>query len=472
MDKVSYALGIGIGRQLASMGAETLNIDDFAQAVKDAIAGKLQISEQEAQELVQNFFAAQEAKTQAAAAEKGKVAKEAGEKFLAENGKKEGIITTKSGLQYQVLREGNGKAPKATDQVECHYEGTLIDGTKFDSSYDRGQTATFPLNQVIAGWTEGLQLMTEGAKYRFFIPYQLGYGERGAGAAIPPFGAVVACAAATFVACGNSTPKADLKNDVDTMSYAMGMSQTQGLKEFLVERMGVDTAYMDDFIKGLNDGANAGDDKKKAAYYAGIQIGQQISNQMVKGINHEVFGNDSTQTISLKNFMAGFITGTTGKKGLMTVEQAQQVAQAKMMAIKAKAMEKQYGPNKQAGEKFLAANKKKPGVVTLPSGLQYKVIKEGNGPMPKDTSLVKVNYEGKTIDGKVFDSSYKRGDAVTLRANQVIKGWTEALVRMPVGSVWEVYIPQELAYGEREQAQIKPFSALIFKIELVSLGAK
>ena len=135
-------------------------------------------------------------------------------------------------------------------------------------------------------------------------------------------------------------------------------------------------------------------------------------------------------------------------------------------------MEKQYGPNKQAGEKFLAANKKKPGVVTLPSGLQYKVIKEGNGPMPKDTSLVKVNYEGKTIDGKVFDSSYKRGDAVTLRANQVIKGWTEALVRMPVGSVWEVYIPQELAYGEREQAQIKPFSALIFKIELVSLGAK
>lgn len=286
------------------------------------------------------------------------------------------------------------------------------------------------------------------------------------------FGAVVACAAATFVACGNSTPKADLKNDVDTMSYAMGMSQTQGLKEFLVERMGVDTAYMDDFIKGLNDGANAGDDKKKAAYYAGIQIGQQISNQMVKGINHEVFGNDSTQTISLKNFMAGFITGTTGKKGLMTVEQAQQVAQAKMMAIKAKAMEKQYGPNKQAGEKFLAANKKKPGVVTLPSGLQYKVIKEGNGLMPKDTSLVKVNYEGKTIDGKVFDSSYKRGDAVTLRANQVIKGWTEALVRMPVGSVWEVYIPQELAYGEREQGQIKPYSPLVFKIELIKVGGK
>lgn len=282
----------------------------------------------------------------------------------------------------------------------------------------------------------------------------------------------MAFAAATFVSCGNSTPKADLKDEVDTLSYAMGMAQTQGLKEYLSDRLQIDTAYMDDFIKGLNDGANAGDDKKKAAYYAGIQIGQQISNQMVKGINHEVFGDDSTKTISLKNFMAGFVSGTTGKKGLMTVEQAAQVAQAKMVSIKAKAMEKQYGPNKVAGEKFLAANKKKPGVVTLPSGVQYKVIKEGNGPMPKDTSMVKVQYEGKTIDGKVFDSSYKRGEPISLRANQVIKGWTEALVHMPVGSVWEVYIPQNLAYGEREQGQIKPFSVLIFKIELVSLGEK
>ena len=283
---------------------------------------------------------------------------------------------------------------------------------------------------------------------------------------------MMAFAAATFVSCGNSTPKADLKDEVDTLSYAMGMAQTQGLKEYLSDRLQIDTAYMDDFIKGLNDGANAGDDKKKAAYYAGIQIGQQISNQMVKGINHEVFGEDSTKTISLKNFMAGFVSNTTGKKGLMTMEQAGQLVQVKMTAIKTKEMEKQYGPNKKAGEQFLAANKKKPGVVTLPSGVQYKVIKEGNGPMPKDTSMVKVNYEGKTIDGKVFDSSFKRGQAVDLRANQVIKGWTEALVHMPAGSVWEVYIPQQLAYGEREQGQIKPFSVLIFKIELISVGGK
>ena len=287
------------------------------------------------------------------------------------------------------------------------------------------------------------------------------------------FVAAMAIAAASIVAsCGNSTSsKPNLKNDVDTLSYAMGMAQTQGLKQYLAQ-MEIDTTYMDAFIKGLNEGANAGDDKKKAAYYMGIQIGQQISNRMVKGINHELFGEDSTKTISLKNFMAGFIQGVKGKKGLMTVEQAGQVAQMKMMAIKAKNMEEQYGPLKKKGEEWMAANAKKPGVKTLPSGVQYKVIKEGAGQMPKDTSVVKVNYEGRLIDGTVFDSSYKNGQPVTLRANQVIKGWTEALVHMPAGSVWEVYIPQELAYGDREQGQIKPYSPLVFKIELISVGGK
>ena len=192
MDKLSYALGIGIGSQLAGMGARELNIDDFAQAIKDVISGsQLKVDNVEAQTLVQNFFQEQEVKQQAAAAEAGKAAKAEGEAFLAENGKKEGIVTLPSGLQYQVLKEGNGKNPSATDQVVCHYEGTLIDGTVFDSSYQRNQPATFGLNQVIPGWTEGVQLMQEGAKYRFFIPYKLAYGERGAGAQIPPFATLV-----------------------------------------------------------------------------------------------------------------------------------------------------------------------------------------------------------------------------------------------------------------------------------------
>ena len=192
MDKLSYALGIGIGTQLRGMGATNLNIDDFAQAIKDAIAGKkLKVDNKEAQTLVNNFFAEQQARKEAAAAEAGRAAKAVGEDFLAENAKKDNIVVLPSGLQYEVIREGNGKKPSATSKVKCHYEGTLIDGTKFDSSYDRAEPATFGLNQVIAGWTEGLQLMSEGAKYRFFIPYNLAYGERGAGAQIPPFAALV-----------------------------------------------------------------------------------------------------------------------------------------------------------------------------------------------------------------------------------------------------------------------------------------
>ena len=192
MDKVSYALGLGIGRQLSDMGAQELNIDDFAQAIKDVIAGrKPLVDNREAQQIVQDFFQKQEQKQRAAAAEKHKVQKAEGEKYLAENAKKEGVVTLPSGLQYQVLREGNGRKPKATDQVRCHYEGMLIDGTLFDSSIQRGEPATFPLNGVIAGWTEGLQLMQEGAKYRLFIPYHLGSGERGAGGSIPPFAALV-----------------------------------------------------------------------------------------------------------------------------------------------------------------------------------------------------------------------------------------------------------------------------------------
>ena len=287
------------------------------------------------------------------------------------------------------------------------------------------------------------------------------------------FAAVAAVAAVMMYSCGNGTPKANLKTDVDTVSYALGIDQSQGLKEYLVGNMGIDTTYINEFIKGLNEGANAGDDKKKAAYYAGIQIGQQISNQMVKSINFQLFGNDTTKTISLKNLMAGFVSGVTGKGALMTPDSARQVAQNMMRQIKAKSLMKEFGPNKEAGEKFLAENAKKEGIVTLPSGVQYKVLKEGTGVIPVDTSMVKVHYEGRTLEGTVFDSSYKRGEPTKFRLDQVIAGWKDALKNMPAGSTWEVYVPQELAYGERQQgADIKPFSMLIFKIELLDVDPK
>lgn len=273
---------------------------------------------------------------------------------------------------------------------------------------------------------------------------------------------------AVMASCGNGTPKADLKNDVDTLSYAIGMAQTRGLRDYLT-RMGVDSTYLNDFIKGLNEGANAGDDKKKTAYYMGLQIGQQISQQMVKSINYEIFGEDSTQTISLKNFMAGFVTATLEKEGLMPLEKADSVARAKQMEIQQAQMEKLYGEWKKENEDYMAKIAAQSGLGKLENGVYYKVLTEGTGEIPADTSRVKVHYEGRLINDTIFDSSYKREEPTTFRCNQVIAGWTNALTHMPVGSKWEVYIPQDQAYGEREAGQIKPFSTLVFTIELLDI---
>ena len=193
MDNLSYALGLGIGQQLRQMGLkDDLKIDDFAQSITDVLQGnELKIKNQDAQKIVNDFFEAQESKLQAQRMEAGKVQLEEGKAFLVENGKREGVVTTKSGLQYEVLQEGTGKSPKATDKVQCHYEGRLLNGSVFDSSYKRNEPAVFGLNQVIAGWTEGVGLMKEGAKYRFYIPYLLAYGESGAGEMIPPYATLI-----------------------------------------------------------------------------------------------------------------------------------------------------------------------------------------------------------------------------------------------------------------------------------------
>ena len=192
MDKLSYALGIGIGNQLAQLGAQDIALEDFMQAIKDCLEGnEAKIQQQEAQRLVNEFFQKQEEREMERRREAGKAAKQAGEDWLKENAKQPKVIETPSGLQYEVLVQGNGRQPKATDTVRCHYEGRLIDGTVFDSSIKRGEPIDFPLNGVIRGWTEGLQLMAEGSKYRLYIPYQLAYGEAGAGASIPPYSALI-----------------------------------------------------------------------------------------------------------------------------------------------------------------------------------------------------------------------------------------------------------------------------------------
>ena len=185
MKDFSYALGLVIGHNLKGSGISAIDAQEFAAAVKDVLENaQTRIDSRKAQQIVNERLTAMQE-------EAGKAARETGEAFLADNAKKEGVVTTESGLQYMVLTEGSGKHPVATDRVKCHYEGRLIDGTVFDSSYRRGEPATFPLNGVIAGWTEGLQLMGEGAKFRFFIPYNLAYGARGAGESIPPYAALV-----------------------------------------------------------------------------------------------------------------------------------------------------------------------------------------------------------------------------------------------------------------------------------------
>ena len=284
------------------------------------------------------------------------------------------------------------------------------------------------------------------------------------------FLAALAIAAVTMTSCSGGAPKANLKSDVDSLSYAMGLSQTDGLKQYLAQTGQLDTAYIDAFIKGMVESANAGDNKKQAAYYAGIQIGQQIANNMVRGLNYQLFEDDSTRSVSLNNILAGIVTGLKGKKGIFTQEEANAVADRLMQSIKAGVAAERYSENKAAGEKFMAENAKKEGVVTLPSGVQYKILKEGKGAIPADSSTVTMHYEGRLINDSVFDSSYKRNQPYTVRCNQNIKGFTEALTHMPAGSIWEVYIPQELAYGERQAgAMVKPFSALIFKIELIEV---
>ena len=281
----------------------------------------------------------------------------------------------------------------------------------------------------------------------------------------------VALAAISFASCTAQAPKAEFKNEIDSLSYMFGVANTQGLDYYISGQLGVDTTYMADFIAGVVAGVSQ-NTPKDVAYNAGLQIGQQITGRIIEGINNQLFAGDSTQALNQDNFIAGFVSALKKKPGMVTPEEASAYVQTHADAIKAKALEAKYGENKAAGEKFLAENAKKEGVKTTESGLQYKVIKEGKGAIPTETSTVKVHYKGTLVDGTEFDSSYNRNEPTSFRANQVIKGWTEALTMMPVGSKWELYIPQELAYGARETGDIKPFSTLIFEVELFEIEKK
>ena len=259
----------------------------------------------------------------------------------------------------------------------------------------------------------------------------------------------------------------ELNSSSDTLSYAAGMMLTDGLIPYL-KQTGVDTAYMAKFIEGFETIVKSGDNPEMKAYVAGMEIANRVKDQMLSRMKGDL--KDSPDSIFDELAFRGFIDGLKSDTSVYDSKRASEMFKQKFEAAKKAKEEKLYGPNRDAGKAFLAENAKKDSVVTLPSGLQYKVLVEGNGEVPKATDKVLVNYEGRLIDGTVFDASKKHGDKpAEFKPSQVIKGWTEALTMMPVGSKWQLYIPYELAYGERNTGSIKPFSTLIFDVELVGI---
>lgn len=261
------------------------------------------------------------------------------------------------------------------------------------------------------------------------------------------------------ISCTGQIPKANLKTELDSLSYATGMARTEGLTGYLVQQIRMDTAHMDQFMKGLGEGITRNTDKD-VAYSAGMQIGQNVSLYWIEGLNGQFFPGDTTRTINKDAMIAGFIAALQGG-AKMNMEEANAYIES--------FQEKEREVAKKAGVDFLKENATREGVHVLPSGLQYEVIVEGNGEKPAETDRVKVDYTGELIDGTVFDSSIERGQAATFNVDRLIAGWTEALQLMNVGSKWKLYIPYDLGYGESGSQNIPPYSTLVFEMELIEI---
>ena len=258
-----------------------------------------------------------------------------------------------------------------------------------------------------------------------------------------------------------------LNNSSDSLSYAAGVALTNGLVSYLLQQK-MDTTMMSDFVRGLREGIRSVGDPKQKAYMVGLDIARQVNERMLPGISEEF--KDTPDSIISDLLCRGFIDAIEGDSTVFTYDAADKFFTEKRALDKIAKENKLYGPNSEAGEQFLKENAKKDSVIVLPSGLQYKVLVKGNGEVPQEDQKVQVNYEGRLIDGTVFDASARHGDKPSeFKPNQVIKGWTEALTMMPVGSKWQLFIPYYLAYGNRSAGEIKPYSTLIFDVELVGI---
>jgi len=287
--------------------------------------------------------------------------------------------------------------------------------------------------------------------------------------------ALVVSASFSTIDAGKKKDKKEKKTEVvkapvkllsssDTLSYTTGMAVTNGLIGYMQSQLGVDTAYMADFIAGFEEAVKGLNDPRQKARMAGINIADQVSGRMLSGLKQEADG--APDSICDQLFFRGFTDALLGDTTVMATAKAETVSREKIEANR----QAKVAALTEKGRAFMAENAKKEGVICLPSGLQYKVLVQGTGEVPQKTDKVKVHYEGRLIDGTVFDASSKHGtEPATFRPDQVIKGWTEALTMMPVGSKWQLYIPQELGYGERAAGQIPPYSTLIFDVELVGI---
>ena len=281
---------------------------------------------------------------------------------------------------------------------------------------------------------------------------------------------VLAAAIIGFTACNgggaSTTAKAPkLSSQIDSLNYAYGLANGNDLKMGMLQNAG-DSAdkKIESFMKGLNEGMAGAVDKDPQYSGVGNEFGSWLNQQKKTGLL-----GDSTLKLNYDLVKQAVINGIKKSSTQMTVEQAQEYLNKTMMARQEKAMLEKHGANKEAGDKFLAENGKKAGMVTTPSGLQYEVIKAGNGAKPTVNDMVKVHYKGTLLDGKEFDSSYKRNEPATFGVGQVIPGWTEGLQLMPVGSKYKFYIPYNLAYGAQGTPDIPPFSTLTFEVELLEI---
>lgn len=432
MDKVSYALGLSIGQNFKASGFENVKGEDFLAGMNTILEGQEpKMTIDEAKATINAYFAGVQEKAV-------KLNKEAGEEFLRINGHKAGVTTLPSGLQYEVLTEGTGDKPKLSDTVRCHYHGTLINGVVFDSSMERGEPAEFPLQGVIKGWTEILQLMPVGSKWKVTIPSNLAYGDRGAGQHIQPGSTLIfvidliAIVQASAMKCCISALSIGLALCLSACSIRKGSSQSS---EQALSNRADSVAYAFGLINGSN-----------FAKLLATVPGDSLARRQV---------------------LKGFAEQLQGQETLLSLEQARSIFQSYVRDI-------QDAENKQRlakNDSVLSANKLKPNVITTESGLQYRILRQGIGAKvesPQDT--VQVHYKGQLIDGKVFDSSYERGVPARFPVGQVIEGWTEVLQLMSVGAKYEVYIPANLGYGDRGAGDaIPPQSVLIFDIELLDV---